>query len=130
LELAEGGLQAWDARKQEYGDLVWESFKKFTTNIDDHCILGRLIDTPLDHHRHSGSMVNCDIFGIGTAGGQILGRRPTPALVSYRVLNIEGLYLAGPFMHPGGMVTLGGRATAIVMYRDMRLDLSRGFEGI
>lgn len=127
LELADGGLAAWDKHKQEYGDLVWEAFKKFTTNIDDSCILGRLIETPLDHHRHSGSMMNGDIFGIGTAGGQILGRRPTPALANYRVPNIKGLYLSGPFMHPGGTVTLGGRATAIVMYQDMRLDLNKGF---
>lgn len=127
MELADGGLQAWDAHKQEYGDLVWESFKKFTTNIDDSCILGRLIETPLDHHRHSGSMMNGDIFGAGTAGGQILGRRPTPALANYRVPSIKGLYLSGPFMHPGGTVTLGGRATAIVMYQDLRLDLNKGF---
>ncbi len=128
LQLADGGLDAWDARKQEYGDLVWESFKRFTTNIDDSCILGRLIETPLDHHRHSGSMVNGDIFGIGTAGGQILGRRPTPALSSYRVPKIAGLYLTGPFMHPGGTVTLGGRPTAMVMYGDLGIDLNSGFK--
>jgi phytoene dehydrogenase-like protein len=127
LELAEGGLEAWDERKQEYGDLVWESFKKFAPNLNDSHILGRLIETPLDHHRHSGSMMHGDIFGIGTAGGQILGRRPTPSLANYRVPSVDGLYLAGPFMHPGGTVTLGGRATAIVMYQDMRLDLNKGF---
>jgi phytoene dehydrogenase-like protein len=128
LELAEGGLEAWDLRKQEYGDLVWEAFKKFTTNIDDSCILGRLIESPLDHHRHSASMMHGDIFGIGTAGGQILGRRPTPELSGYRVPKIDGLYLSGPFMHPGGTVTLGGRATAMVMFRDLGMDLNRAFE--
>jgi phytoene dehydrogenase-like protein len=128
LELAKGGLQAWDDMRQEYGDKVWESFKRFTTNIDDSCILGRLIETPLDHHRHSGSMMNGDIFGIGTAGGQILGRRPTPALSSYRVPSVPGLYLSGPFMHPGGTLTLGGRPTAMVMYQDLGIELSRGFE--
>jgi phytoene dehydrogenase-like protein len=128
LQLAEGGIDAWDARKQEYGDLVWQSFKKYTTNIDDSCILGRLIETPLDHHRHSASMMNGDIFGIGTAGGQILGRRPTPALANYRVPKIAGLYLTGPFMHPGGTVTLGGRPSAMVMYQDLGIDLKRGFE--
>ncbi|MET0545766.1 MAG: NAD(P)/FAD-dependent oxidoreductase [Caulobacterales bacterium] len=128
MELAEGGLQAWDSRKQEYGDLVWDSFKKYTTNIDDSCILGRLIETPLDHHRHSGNMMNGDIFGIGTAGGQIMGRRPTPALSGYRVPSVKGLYLSGPFMHPGGTVTLGGRATAIAMFQDMDLDLNSAFE--
>ena len=30
-------------------------------------------------------------------------------------------------MHPGGTVTLGGPATAIVMYQDLRLDLNKGF---
>lgn len=128
MQLAEGGINAWDERKQEYGDLVWESFKKFTTNIDNSCIEGRLIETPLDHHRHSASMMNGDIFGIGTAGGQILGHRPTPALANYRVPNIQGLYLTGPFMHPGGTVTLGGRPTAMVMYQDMGIDLKRGFD--
>lgn len=128
LQLAEGGFAAWDERRQEYGDLVWAAFKQFTTNIDDTCILGRLIETPLDHQRHSASMVNGDIFGIGTAGGQILGRRPIPALSDYRVPEIAGLYLTGPFMHPGGTLTLGGRPTAITMYRDLGIDLKRGFE--
>ena len=128
LQLAKGGIAAWDDCKQEYGDLVWESFKKFTTNIDDNAILGRLIESPLDHHRHSASMMNGDIFGIGTAGGQILGRRPTPALANYRVPNIGGLYLTGPFMHPGGTVTMGGRPTAMVVYQDLGIPLGRGFE--
>lgn len=127
LELAEGGLAGWEQRRQEYGDLVWQAFKKFTTNMRDEHILGRLIETPLDHHRHSGSMLNGDIFGIGTAGGQILGRRPTAALANYRVPGIAGLYLTGPFMHPGGTVTLGGRGTAMVMYQDFGIDLNSGF---
>ncbi|HKT72155.1 MAG TPA: NAD(P)/FAD-dependent oxidoreductase [Steroidobacteraceae bacterium] len=127
MRLADGGLEGWDARKQEYGDLVWESFKRYTVNIDDSCIEGRLIETPLDHHRHSGSMLCGDIFGVGTAHGQILGQRPTAALAGYRVPGIAGLYLTGPFMHPGGTVTLGGRPTAMVVYQDLGIDLSRGF---
>ena len=68
------------------------------------------------------------IFGIGTAGCQILGRRPTPALANYRVPSISALYLTGPFMHPGGTVTLGGRPTAMVVYRDLGIPLKQGFE--
>lgn len=128
LHLRNGGVAAWDERKQEYADLVWQAFKKFTINIDDGCIKGRLIESPLDHHRHSGSMVNGDIFGIGSTAGQMLGRRPTPALAGYRVPKIAGLYLTGPFMHPGGTVTLGGRPTAMVVYQDLGIELSRGFE--
>lgn len=127
MALKEGGLEGWEEKRQEYGDLVWNEFKKYTTNIDDSCILGRLIETPLDHARHSASMMNGDIFGIGTAGGQILGRRPTPALANYRVPGVGGLYLTGPFMHPGGTVTLGGRPTAMVMAKDMGIDLKSLF---
>lgn len=127
MELKVGGLAAWDDMRDEYAEHVWAAFKKYTTNIDDSHILGRLVETPLDHHRHSLSMQNGDIFGIGTAGGQILGRRPTPALANYRVPGVEGLYLTGPFMHPGGTVTLGGRPTAMVMCQDMGINLASVF---
>lgn len=50
MELAGGGLQGWDAIRQEYGNCVWNAFKTFTSNIDDSCILGRCTATPLDHH--------------------------------------------------------------------------------
>jgi hypothetical protein len=73
-------------------------------------------------------MMNGDIFGVGTAGGQILGRRPTPALAQYRVPGLDRLYLTGPFMHPGGTVTLGGRPTAMVVYDDLGIDLAVGFD--
>jgi hypothetical protein len=33
-------------------------------------------------------------------------------------------------MHPGGTVTLGGRATAMVIYQDLGIDLGTGFEGL
>jgi hypothetical protein len=33
-------------------------------------------------------------------------------------------------MHPGGAVTLGGRATALALYRDLKIDLKRGFVAI
>lgn len=131
MGLAEGGLEAWDGRhKQEFADVVWNEFKSYFTNLDDAKIIARHIETPLDHHRHSASMMNGDIFGIGTQIGQLLGRRPTPELASYAIPGIEGIYLSGPFMHPGGTVTLGGRATAMKMYQDMGIGLDVGFSCI
>jgi phytoene dehydrogenase-like protein len=70
----------------------------------------------------SPSFQQGDLFGVGTYIDQWMGRRPTPELAQYRVPNISGLYLAGPFMHPGGGVTGGGRATAIQMFEDLRID--------
>jgi hypothetical protein len=43
------------------------------------------------------------------------------------VPGIQGLYLAGPFLHPGGAVTLGGRATAMKMLMDWKIDLKKAF---
>ena len=48
-----------------------------------------------------------------TAQGRVpsaltLGMRPTMELAQYRVPGAKGLYLSGPFMHPGGGLTGGG----------------------
>ena len=120
----EGG---WDAHRQAVGDAIFDWFASFTTNIDRSKILGRLIESPLEHHRHSRMMRNGDIMGIAMTADQLLGARPTKDLASYRVPGVEGLYLAGCTSHPGGTVTLGGRATAMKIYDDFGIDLSVGF---
>jgi hypothetical protein len=61
---------------------------------------------------------------------QFLGRRPIAELGQYRVPGVEGLYLAGPFMHPGGTVTLGGRCTAMRMLMDWGTDLRSVFKSL
>jgi phytoene dehydrogenase-like protein len=117
----------WPARKQDIADAVWTWFASFTTNMDSSKIIARLIETPEDHARHSPNMMHGDIMGIAMTDGQLLGARPTPDLANYRIPGIEALYLAGPMMHPGGTVTLGGRATAMKIYDDFGIPLDRGF---
>lgn len=128
--LEEGGLEAWDAQKMTVADAVFDEFCKYTTNIDRSKIIGRFVESPLDHHRHSASMKNGDIFGCGMFMSQFLGRRPMTELAQYRVPGIDGLYLAGPFMHPGGTVTLGGRCTAMRMLMDWGQDLHGVFKSL
>jgi phytoene dehydrogenase-like protein len=125
--LVDGGLEGWERHRQAYADAIWEEFKRYTTNIDDSKIIARHIESPLEHHRHSASMVNGDIFGIGTTMGQNMGRRPIPELAQYRVPGLEAFYLVGPFMHPGGTVNFGGRATAMRMMMDWRMALDHSF---
>jgi len=120
----EGG---WDKRKQEIGDAVFDWFTKFTRNIDRSKILGRLIECPEDHHKHSRIMRNGDIMGIAMTADQLLGARPTKELAGYRVPGVEALYLTGCTTHPGGLVSLGGRAPAMKIYDDFGIDLSVGF---
>lgn len=117
----------WDKRKDEIAEQVWNWFAGYTTNIDSSKIIARLVECPVDHHRHSANMMKGDIMGIAMTDGQLLGARPTPELASYRVPGVDGLYLAGPYSHPGGTVTLGGRATAMTIYGDLGIPLGVGF---
>ena len=127
MQLAKGGLEGWDAIKEEIADAVFDEFCSYTTNMDKSKVIARHVESPLDHHRHSRSMRNGDIFGCGSFTSQFMGRRPIPELAQYRVPGLEGFYLVGPFMHPGGTVTLGGRATAVRMLMDWKMDLDSAF---
>lgn len=130
LELEKGGLEGWDEIKEETGWAIYDEMCKYTTNMDRSKVIARHVETPLDHHRHSASMKNGDIFGIGTFASQFFGRRPIPELAQYKIPGIDGFYLCGPFMHPGGSVTLGGRATVMKMMMDWKIDLKKAFISI
>jgi phytoene dehydrogenase-like protein len=130
MVLEKGGLEGWDAIKEETADAVFDEMCKYTTNMDRSKIIARHVETPLDHHRHSIMMRNGDIFGVGTFTSQFFGRRPTPELAQYRVPGLEGFYLSGCTQHPGGTVTLGGRATAMKMLMDWKIDLRKAFDVI
>lgn len=129
-ELRDGGLQGWRQHGQQFADAIWETFKSYCSNMDDSKIIARHIETPLDHHLHSNNMMHGDIFGIGTTAGQLLGRRPLVELAHYKIPGLEHLYLAGPTQHPGGTVTFGGRATAMKMMMDWKMDLKSVFPAI
>jgi phytoene dehydrogenase-like protein len=101
-------------------------YRKFFVNLDDDNIVGRLVRSPLDHERSSpNSMVEGDAHGCAPFFYQSMGHRPTPDLGSFRVPGVAGLYLTGPFMHPGGGVFGAGRATAIQMMDDLGIDFDK-----
>jgi len=119
-ELHDGGSRAWDERKEDYSDRAIAQYRKFYSNLDDANITGRLVRSPLDHERDSpASFIKGDIHGCAPFFYQSVAHRPTPDLGSFRVPEVEGLYLVGPFMHPGGGVFGAGRATAIQMMDDL-----------
>lgn len=66
-----------------------------------------------------------DVFGLGNFIYQSLGMRPTPQLSGYRVPGADGLYLSGPFTHPGGGINGGGRPVAIRIMEDLGIDSSK-----
>ncbi|EQB04269.1 hypothetical protein L288_14415 [Sphingobium quisquiliarum P25] len=125
-KLADGGAQKWDEIKERVADNMIEKAAYFMPNLTPDNILFRLVDSPLDMERHSpNSMVDGDACGLGFHLFQFGGMRPTPELSNYAVPNVEGLYLSGPFMHPGGGVFSIGRPVAIKMFDDMGIDFDK-----
>jgi len=121
--LAEG--KAWGDEKERVADWMLSELRKYAENMGDENIIARAVASPLDMETSSLSFQRGDIMGIGQYLYQFLGRRPVPELANYTIPGIEGFYLVGPFMHPGGGVTGGGRAVAIKMLADMNIDFER-----
>lgn len=120
------GPGSWDTRKEEFADRALAQYRKFYSNLTDDNITGRLIRSPIDHERDSpASFIKGDIHGCAPFMYQSVAHRPTPDLGSFRVPGVDGLYLVGPFMHPGGGVFGAGRATAIQMMDDLGLDYDK-----
>jgi phytoene dehydrogenase-like protein len=68
-----------------------------------------------------------DIMGIAMTSDQLMGARPTPELSQYQIPGVDGLFLTGCTTHPGGLATLGGRASAMKIYQKLGIDLNGGF---
>ena len=71
------------------------------------------------------SMVCGDVHGVAPFFYQSVAHRPTPDLGQLTVPGVERLYLVGPFMHPGGGVYGAGRATAMRMFGDLKLNFDK-----
>jgi phytoene dehydrogenase-like protein len=125
FELAGHSLEHWEVVKEEVKNDIMRRYQGVTTNMTADNIIAGMIETPYDMHRWSPSFQKGDLFGIGSYVDQSMGRRPNAELAQYKVPGIDGLYLSGPFMHPGGAVTGGGRATAIRMLDDLKVNYSK-----
>ena len=124
--LADGGPSRWDEIKDEVAAKNLETYRRFTPSLTDDNIIARTSWSPLDMERSSpNSFVNGDMHGAAPFMYQTVAHRPTPDLGRLSVPGVEGLYLVGPFMHPGGGVFGAGRATAIKMFDDMGIDFDK-----
>ena len=75
---AEGGAEAWDARKTQVADEILEVLFGRTHNLDRDSLIGRLIETPLDLSRRNPAMIDGDYNHIGMFLHQQLGNRYLP----------------------------------------------------
>jgi phytoene dehydrogenase-like protein len=118
--------RSWDETKRGYATRMIEHMGRFLDNLGESAdILQYHCDSPLDMERTSPSFRRGDLHGIATTTWQSGAHRPIPELGQYTVPGVERLYLVGPFQHPGGGVFGAGRATAIKLAQDLRMDLTR-----
>ncbi|MDR0847745.1 MAG: NAD(P)/FAD-dependent oxidoreductase [Propionibacteriaceae bacterium] len=120
-DLAQG---TWDERKEEIADAVIANYSQYATNINSATILGRTVTSPADLARMNISWMHGDPLHLRNMIGQYFSHRPFAEAGYYR-LPAEALYLCGPSTHPGGGVTGGARAAAMIVMEDLGIDFER-----
>lgn len=114
-ELAGG--HTWDDIREQVADQVVDTFCRYAPNVRD-AILGRLVTTPLDWERLTDNPRGC-AWHVDMEIHQAWGLRPLPELSQYRT-PVQGLYLTGSGVHPGGGITgMPGRNAAHQVLRDL-----------
>jgi len=121
----DGGPPYWDKAKQEFAQTLLSRMGHFIENITADNIIDYVVDSPLDLERASASFQKGDLHGIAPYMYQSGSHRPTPDLGRNTVPGMERLYLVGPFQHPGGGVFGAGRATAMKMCEDLKLNFDK-----
>ncbi len=97
-ELAEGD---WDSRKEAWADKVVDQLCEYAPNLRDH-ILERVTITPQDLDTQYNITAG-NIFHGQMYLDQLFDARPLAELSDYRT-PVEGYYLCGVGLHPGGGV--------------------------
>jgi phytoene dehydrogenase-like protein len=124
--LADGGPGKWDEIKEQTADRLLERLTHFIPDLTPDNIIARTVDSPLDMERYSpNSMIHGDAGGVAAHFFHTGGYRPTPELAQFAVPGVEGLYLCGPFMHPGAGVFGVGRPTAIKVCDDLGINFDK-----
>jgi phytoene dehydrogenase-like protein len=103
-DLADGGAEAWERRKEEFGARCIERWQSVSSNLGSGLVRKVAVETPFDISR---KMINYR-FGDWMVGrihpSNLLEHRPTDELAQYRT-PIEGLYMCGASQHPHGYIT-------------------------
>jgi phytoene dehydrogenase-like protein len=94
--------QSWtDATKEEMARRIIATMTEFAPNFAD-AIIDKQILTPVDIEQRYG-LPEGNIFQGEITPDQLFSLRPTPECARYRT-PVQGLYLCGSGVHPGGGV--------------------------
>ena len=119
--LAEG---TWPDRKAEIADAVLTNYRHYAPNVDDSNIIGTTVNSPDDLSAMNISWINGDPLHLRNMIAQYFSHRPF-AEAGYYKLPPEAMYLCGPSTHPGGGITGGARAAAMVVLEDLGFDFEK-----
>lgn len=121
--LADGGPQKWDEIKDAYEEHRLDHMRALGANIDEIKIAS-LVRSPLDIERWNPNYYKGDPMGIGPQLQQYMGWRPTPELARQKT-PIDGLWICGTSVHPGGGVTGGSRGCAQLILDEYGIDFDK-----
>jgi phytoene dehydrogenase-like protein len=112
------GPQAWEQKRDEFGDTVIATLSEYAPNLKD-IIIGRQVLTPLDLEREFG-LTEGNIFQGELSLEQLFFLRPVPGWAKYRT-PIKNLYMCGSATHPGGgIMGAPGRIAAMEILKDWK----------
>ena len=117
--------ESWDTSKTQYAERMIAHMDKYISNVGPDNIIAYHCDSPLDMERTSPSFRHGDLHGVASTTYQYGAHRPTPDLGMNVVPGCDRLYLVGPFQHPGGGVFGAGRAAAMRMCEDLKIDFDK-----
>jgi phytoene dehydrogenase-like protein len=121
----DGGPQHWDGVKDEFAQTMMARMQPYVDNLTKENVIEYVSDSPVDIERSSASFQKGDVHGAAPYLYQSGSHRPTPDLGHNTVPGVERLYLVGPFQHPGGGVFGAGRATAMKMCEDLKINFDK-----
>jgi phytoene dehydrogenase-like protein len=98
----DGDPENIEAVKEEFAERMIDTWEEWAPNINRKNIIGKHVYTANDYTKELINMVNGDIFVASFTGEQTMWNH-----LGYRT-PIEGLYMAGSTVHPGGAISGGG----------------------
>jgi phytoene dehydrogenase-like protein len=116
------GPQAWDQRREAFGDTVVDTIAEYAPNLKD-IILHRQVVTPLDMERTYG-LSEGNIFQGELSLEQLFFLRPVAGWARFRT-PIPNLYMCGSATHPGGgIMGAPGRLAALEILKDFERGIA------
>jgi phytoene dehydrogenase-like protein len=121
-KLYDGGAEAWYRIREEHANELQATLRSYAPNMTEDNIVWRYLSTPKDVENKFRNMVHGSIKHGAYKPLQMGYLRPNEDC-SHNRTPIDGLYVCGASVFPGGMVTFGpGYCAALTLAEDLGLD--------